>query len=182
MVVTIWTIGHSTHSSDELIALLKEHQLESLVDIRAFPSSARNPQFNRQNLGQRLSEEGLIYHWLGKELGGYRKKTGPNSSHIALVSPGFRDYADHMASEDFLRGVLELEVLAAQKRLAVMCAEKLWWRCHRSLLSDYLVACRGVEVLHIVGQGAVERHRLHRAARIAEGRLIYDLGEPMKLL
>jgi uncharacterized protein (DUF488 family) len=182
MAVTIWSIGHSTRTLDELVALLKEHQVESLIDIRAFPLSRRNPHFNREHLMQRLPEHSIMYRWLGRELGGYRKKKDPNSPHVALTSPGFRNYADYMASGDFIQGILELEDLAAQERVVMMCAEKLWWQCHRSLLSDYLAACRGVEVLHIVETGRVEAHRLHRTARLAEGHLIYDFGEQMRLL
>lgn len=182
IVVTIWTIGHSTRTRDELVSLLKEHQVKILVDVRSFPASQRNPQFNIENLIQRLPEADIGYHWLGKGLGGYRKRKDPNSPHIALISPGFRNYADHMASEDFRQGALELETMAGQNRIAIMCAEKLWWRCHRSLLSDYLTACRGVKVIHIVEKSRTEIHRLHRAARLVEGRLLYDVGGQLSLV
>ncbi|MFQ5817715.1 MAG: DUF488 family protein, partial [Terriglobia bacterium] len=153
--MTIYTIGHSTRTLKQLIGLLREHQIELLADVRAFPSSARYPHFNKEVLSQRLPEAGISYRWLGKVLGGYRKKENPNSPHSALRSPGFRNYADHMATPEFGEGIEELTNLAGKKRarighVAVMCAERLWWRCHRSLVSDYLSACCGVEVLHIV--------------------------------
>jgi uncharacterized protein (DUF488 family) len=180
--VTIFTVGHSTRALEEFLALLEEYRIKLLADIRSFPASARHPQFNRQNLEQALSAAGIEYRWLGKELGGYRKKRNPNSPHTALRSPGFRNYADHMAGEDFLRGIEELLALAARKRVAYMCAERLWWRCHRSLVSDYLSACRGIEIVHILESKKSEAHRLHRAARLVGGKLLYDVGEQIELL
>jgi uncharacterized protein (DUF488 family) len=180
--VTIFTIGHSTRAIEELLALIKEFEIALLADIRSFPASARHPQFNRENLERALPEAGIEYRWLGKELGGYRKKKDPNSPHTALRSPGFRNYADHMGSEDFARGIEELLALAAGQRTAYMCAELLWWRCHRSLVSDYLSACRGAEIVHILQNNKSEPHRLHRAARRVEGKLVYDVGEQIELL
>ncbi len=118
---------------------------------------------------------------MGKELGGYRKKKDPSTPHVATPSPGFRNYASHMASEDFARGIEMLLGLAAQKRVAIMCAERLWWRCHRSLVSDYLHACRGVEIIHILESGRTEPHPLHRAARLLNGRLVYDVDDQPEL-
>ena len=180
--MTIFTLGHSTRSLEELLALLREFGIELLADIRSFPASARHPQFNRENLERALPEAGIEYRWLGKELGGYRKNKDPNSPHTALRSPGFRNYADQMGSEDFARGIEELLALAAGKRTAYMCAERLWWRCHRSLVSDYLSACRAVEIVHVWDSHKSEPHRLHRAARLIEGKLVYDVGEQMGLL
>ncbi len=152
------------------------------MDIRSFPSSARHPHFNREHLERALPQAGIEYRWLGKELGGYRKKGDPNSPHTALRSPGFRNYADHTAAEEFVEGIEKLRELATGKRTALMCAERLWWRCHRSLVSDYLTACQGVEVIHIIESGKAEPHRLHRAARLVEGRLVYDVAEQGNLL
>ncbi|MBI4465000.1 MAG: DUF488 domain-containing protein [Acidobacteria bacterium] len=174
---TLWTLGHSTRTLEELIHLLTENEVSLLVDIRSFPGSARFPHFARESLETRLPEVGIEYRWLGKELGGYRKKREPNSPHTALRSPGFRNYADHMATEEFQRGVQELEKLAAGQRVAILCAERLWWRCHRSFVSDYLMACRGWQVIHLLEADKPEPHRLHRAARCAEGRLLYDVEE-----
>jgi uncharacterized protein (DUF488 family) len=174
--MTLWTIGHSTRTLEELLAALQAHQTHVLVDVRSFPTSARYPQFNRDSLESNLTEAGISYCWLGKALGGYRKKTGPDSPHTALRSAGFRNYADHMESAEFAEGIEELLKLAEARRVAYMCAERLWWRCHRSLISDYLAGLRGVEVIHIVDESKTEPHRLHRVARVVEGRLVYDVG------
>lgn len=176
--MVVYTIGHSTRSLAELIDLLRQARIHALADIRAFPSSARNPQFEKNVLAAALREAGLTYRWLGSALGGYRKRADPDSPHTALKSQGFRNYADHMGTEAFRLGVAELLALAETTRVAIMCAERLWWRCHRSLVSDYLVACCGVEVVHIVGSGQTEPHRLHRAARTSAGRLVYDVPAP----
>jgi uncharacterized protein (DUF488 family) len=178
----LWTIGHSTRGVEELIAALRAHQIGVLCDVRSFPSSARYPQFNREPLETNLREAGISYTQLGKALGGYRKKTRPDSPHTALRSAGFRNYADHMESAEFAEGIEELLKLAEDKRVALMCAERLWWRCHRSLISDYLAGLRGVEVIHILDEKKTEPHRLHRTARVAEGRLVYDVGETQALV
>jgi uncharacterized protein (DUF488 family) len=178
----LWSIGHSTRSLEELITALRAHHIiEALADVRSFPRSARHPQFNEENLARELPRAGIAYCWLGKELGGYRKRTRPDSSHTALRSAGFRHYADHMETDEFKRGVEALLELAARQPTAYMCAERLWWRCHRSLLSDYLTAIRGVQVIHIHDEKKAEPHRLHRTVRVAAGRLVYDVGESTRL-
>ena len=115
-------------------------------------------------------------------LGGYRKKKRSDSPHVALRSQSFRNYADHMETPEFQDGIKELLQLAAGNRVAYMCAERLWWRCHRSLISDHLTALRQVEVIHIFDEKKTEPHRLHRTARVADGKLIYDVGETGRLL
>jgi uncharacterized protein (DUF488 family) len=180
--VQIHTVGHSTRSLEELIGLLRGHGIEALADIRSFPSSKRYPHFHKDVLLQQLPQAGIAYHWLGKALGGYRKKGDPNSPHVAIRSPGFRNYADHMASEEFRAGIDQLGGLASENTVAIMCAERLWWRCHRSLVSDYLAACRGCEVLHIVEAGKIEAHRLNHCARLAAGRLVYDVQDEQRNL
>lgn len=179
--MTIFTIGHSTRTLDELIAILRAHRIEVVADVRSFPTSARYPQFNRAMLSAELPQAGITYRWLGKVLGGYRKKTRKDSPHSALRSPGFRNYADHMEAEDFALGIKKLLKLAEKKRVAYMCAERLWWRCHRSLISDHLTGVCGVEVVHILDEKKTEPHRLHRTARVADGRLVYDVGETGQL-
>lgn len=180
--MTIWTLGHSTRTLEELLAALQAHGIEALCDVRSFPASRRWPQFNRESLAQTLPRRGVAYHWLGKQLGGYRKQTRDDSPHTALRSAGFRHYADHMETPEFARGIEELRALASTQRVACMCAERLWWRCHRSLISDYLAAACGDQVIHIHDEHKTEPHRLHRTARLAEGRMVYDVGEAGKLL
>lgn len=170
-LATLFTIGHSTRTIEELIAALRAHRIESLVDVRAFPMSRRLPQFNREALGQSLSEAGIQYVWM-KALGGYRKKTLPDSPNIALRNDSFRNYADYMLSTEFERSVVELISLAEHSRTAYMCAERLYFRCHRMLVSDWLVA-HGHEVLHIDGERPAKLHAITSEARLVEGQLIY---------
>jgi len=179
---SIWTIGHSTRTLEELIGILQAHKITALADVRSFPASRRYPHFDRANLEAELPRSGMAYRWLGGELGGYRRKIRDDSPHTALRSPGFRHYADYLATAEFEAGIEQLLGLAVEKRVALMCAERLWWRCHRSLIADYLTAVRGVEVIHILEQTKSEPHRLHRVARIAGGRLVYDVGEVQPLL
>lgn len=177
----IYSIGHSTRSAAEFLALLIQERIGLLADIRSLPSSKRLPHFGREALSAELAPNGIAYEWLGDALGGYRRQNDPDSPHTALRSPGFRNYADHMASAEFSRGIDRLIQLASQADTAFMCAERLWWNCHRSFVADYLTACRGVEVLHILERGKTEPHRLHRTARVSGGRLVYDRPEQAKL-
>jgi uncharacterized protein (DUF488 family) len=170
-LATLFTIGHSTRPLDDLIAALHAHQVETLVDIRAFPMSRRLPQFNRDSLEQTLPAAGVGYLWM-KALGGYRKKILEESPNIALRNDSFRNYADYMLTSDFEQAMAELIALADSSRTAYMCAERLYFRCHRMLVSDWLVA-HGHEVLHIDGTGPVKPHVLTAEARMVDGRLIY---------
>lgn len=170
-MASLYTIGHSTRSLDELVAALQAHQIQTLVDIRAFPMSRRLPQFNREWLEESLPAKGIRYVWV-KALGGYRKKTLDESPNLALRNESFRNYADYMLTPDFERAAAELVTLAESSRTAYMCAERVYFRCHRMLVSDWLVA-QGHEVLHIDGTGPVKRHVLTGEARVDDGRLIY---------
>jgi uncharacterized protein (DUF488 family) len=170
-VATVYTIGHSTRTLDELIEALQAHSIQTLVDIRSFPMSRRLPYFNRESLEKRLPEAALRYAWI-KALGGYRKKIRDDSPNIALRNPSFRNYADHMLTEDFQRAVAELVQLAEQSRTAYMCAERVYFRCHRMLVSDWLVA-HGHEVLHIDGTGPLKPHKLTVEAQMIDGQMIY---------
>ena len=170
-MATFFTIGHSTRSLEELIEALQAHGIQTLVDIRSFPMSRRLPYFNRESLGKSLPEAGIRYVWM-KELGGRRKKIRDDSPNVALRSPGFRNYADYMLTEDFHRAINELVELAEHSRTAYMCAERLYFRCHRMLVSDWLVA-HGHEVLHIDGTGPVKPHQLMAEARLIDGQVIY---------
>jgi uncharacterized protein (DUF488 family) len=170
-VATLYTIGHSTRTFDELVEALRAHSIASLVDIRSFPMSHRLPQFNRESLEKTLPEAGIGYRWM-KELGGRRAKIREDSPNLALHSPGFRNYADYMLTEEFQRSITPLIQLARVSRTSYMCAERVHFRCHRMLVSDWLTA-HGHEVLHIDGSGPPRRHTLLPEARVIEGDLIY---------
>ena len=169
--ITVYTIGHSTRTLPELIAALQAHGIRTLVDIRSFPMSRRLPHFNRESLEQELPRAGIAYVWM-KDLGGRRKKQRDDSPNVALRNDSFRNYADYMLSEPFERAIAEMLRLAAQAPTAIMCAERVYFRCHRMLVSDYLVA-HGHQVLHIDGTGPVRPHKLMAEARLVEGQLIY---------
>ncbi len=171
------TVGHSTRTLDEFIAVLKARGVEELCDVRAYPGSARHPQFARQPLERALGEAGVAYRWAGKELGGYRKKGRPDSRHTALRSEGFRNYADHMESALFAAGVSQLLQDAPRRSVALMCAERHWSRCHRSFIADHLAALHDVEIVHIIDEAETEPHRLHEAARLDGDRIVYDVTD-----
>ena len=170
-MATLYTIGHSTRSLDELLEALNAHEIQTLVDIRAFPMSRRLPQFNRDSLEQTLPAAGIRYVWM-KALGGYRKKVLDETPHIALRNKSFRNYADYMLTPEFEQAISEVVALAENTRTAYMCAERVYFRCHRMLVSDWLVA-HGHEVLHIDATGPVRAHKLTAEARMIDGRLIY---------
>jgi uncharacterized protein (DUF488 family) len=168
----IWTIGHSTRTIDEFISLLEENEINLLIDVRAWPGSKRYPQFNRDALAESLKAHGIRYEHF-PELGG-KRKSKPDSRNTAWRNASFRGYADYMETEQFQRGIERLlDVAMEPGPTAIMCAEAVWWRCHRSLIADYLKA-RGVEVLHILGTNKVEPHPYTSAARIVNGELSYE--------
>jgi uncharacterized protein (DUF488 family) len=167
----LYTIGHSTRSLDELLEALQAHAIQTLVDIRAFPMSRRLPEFNRESLEKSLPAAGVRYVWM-KDLGGYRKKTREDSPHIGLRNDSFRNYADYMLTPEFENAMAELVALAESSCTAYMCAERVYFRCHRMLVSDWLVA-HGHEVMHIDGTGPAKPHSLTAEARMIGGDLIY---------
>jgi len=166
----MWTIGHSTRSATELIAILQAHGIELLMDVRRFPASQRHPQFNRGALESSIIPAGIAYTWL-EQLGG-RRSARKDSHNTAWRNARFRGYADYMETEAFTRAIEELMRQARGQRTAVMCAEQAWQQCHRGLIADYLKA-RGVEVWHILGNGGIELHPFTAAARIVDGQLSY---------
>jgi uncharacterized protein (DUF488 family) len=167
----IWTIGHSTRAIDEFISLLKENGIKLVADVRMFPGSKRYPQFGREALAKSLGGSDIRYEHFA-ELGG-RRKAKADSRNTAWRNASFRGYADYMETEQFQKGIERLlEVAVEAGPTAVMCAEAVWWRCHRSLISDFLKA-RGVEVLHILGASKVEPHPYTPPARIVNGELSY---------
>ena len=171
LVARLFTIGHSTRTIEELVEALQAHQIKTLVDIRAFPTSRQLPQFNRESLEKSLLAAGIAYVWM-KALGGYRKKILAQSPNIALRNPSFRNYADYMLTPEFEGAVQQLLALAERSPTAYMCAERVYFHCHRMLVSDWLVA-HGHEVLHIDGTGPLRAHTLTPEARLLDGRLIY---------
>lgn len=167
---TAWTIGHSTRGFPEFLDLLREHGIVALADVRHFPSSERVPWTNGPRLAGALEAEGIRYRHFA-DLGGYRKPR-TDSGNVGWRSAGFRGYADHMESPAFRAALDDLLELASASRTAAMCAEALPWRCHRSLLSDALVA-RGVRVVHILGPGSARDHDLTAFARVRGDRVTY---------
>jgi uncharacterized protein (DUF488 family) len=185
----IWTIGHSTRAIDDFISLLKENEINLLVDVRAWPGSKRYPHFNKDALAESLNAHGIRYEHF-PELGG-KRKSRPDSRNTAWRNASFRGYADYMETEQFQKGVERLLAFTRSDGLssrrnerdrgeavipcstAIMCAEAVWWRCHRSLIADYLKA-QGVEVLHILVANRVEPHPYTSAARIVNGELSYE--------
>jgi uncharacterized protein (DUF488 family) len=168
---TVWTIGHSTRAAEDFIHVLKAHDIEMLVDVRSFPSSKRFPHFNSARLAESLSGEKINYRHV-PALGG-RRKPSAVSRNTAWRNPSFRAYADYMDTREFKQGIEELQELAGEKRTAIMCAEALWWRCHRSLIADYLKAL-GATVLHISDEKTAAEHPFTSAARIVRGELSYE--------
>jgi uncharacterized protein (DUF488 family) len=167
----VWTIGHSTRSAEDFNNILAAHQIEALIDVRSFPGSRRYPQFNKQELKTTLPKSGVAYFHL-PELGG-RRQTRKESRNTAWKNQSFRGYADHMETKEFQQGIERLMEISDAQRTAVMCAEALWWRCHRSLISDFLKA-RGVEVIHILDVTKDQPHPYTSAARIVNGELSYE--------
>ncbi len=162
----IYTIGHSTRSEQEVLALLGEAAVKLVADVRAFPSSRRHPQFNRDALAAWLGNAGIEYvHLPG--LGG-RRAPAPDSGNGGWQESAFRGYADHMRSVEFQDALAELELLARDSPAAIMCAEAVWWRCHRRLIADALVA-RGWRVEHLGIGGTGVRHELPEFAVVGSG-------------
>jgi uncharacterized protein (DUF488 family) len=166
----IHTIGHSTREADKFLGLLKTHGIRALADIRLVPRSRRHPHFNDDALGRFLEDNGIYYRHF-RVLGG-RREPRSDSPNGAWRNPSFRGYADYMLTEEFRAGVAALQQFASEDDTTVMCAEAVWWQCHRALLSDYLVSA-GVEVLHIMSAARPNPHALSEFAKVVEGRLLY---------
>ncbi|HYW73263.1 MAG TPA: DUF488 domain-containing protein [Pyrinomonadaceae bacterium] len=169
--LSIWTIGHSTLSIAEFVARLTSFRIELLADVRSFPGSRRYPHFNQENLAASLPDAGIVYQHF-RELGG-RRRARPDSLNVAWRNESFRGYADYMETAEFRAGIDRLLEVARAKRAALMCSEAVWWRCHRSMISDYLKVAERVDVIHIMGEGKAEPHPLTSAARIVNGELSY---------
>ncbi|MCG2431559.1 DUF488 family protein [Aequorivita xiaoshiensis] len=167
---TIWTIGHSTRTLDEFLKLLHAFNIKSLVDVRHYPGSRKFPQFNKDSLEKSLHENNIIYTHL-IDLGG-RRKPNPNSKNDAWRLDSFKGYADYMATEAFKQALNTLKEIATEQQTAIMCAEAVWWSCHRSLISDILKVDEW-KVLHIMSEKKATEHPYTAPARIVNGKLNY---------
>ena len=167
---TIWTIGHSTHSLDEFVAMLHSFNIECVVDIRSYPGSRKFPHFNKEALKVSLPQNNIQFTHL-KKLGG-RRKVNPNSKYTSWHNAAFRGYADYMETDSFAEGIRELTKISLQQKTAYMCSEAVWWRCHRSMVSDYLKA-DGWNVQHIMQIGKSNEHPYTQPARIVDSELTY---------
>jgi uncharacterized protein (DUF488 family) len=174
----IFTVGHGTRPIEEFLTILGAAGIRRLVDVRTAPGSRRHPQFGRDALAATLEAEGLEYVWR-KELGGFRTPR-PDSPHVALRNDAFRGYADHMETEEFRSALSWLIDTSRDTSTAIMCAEVLWWRCHRRMISDALTV-GGCDVVHLLEAGRREPHRLNPSSRVEGSRLIYDVGAQQAL-
>jgi uncharacterized protein (DUF488 family) len=169
----IWSVGHGARPLEEFLAVLQGADIEALADVRSAPGSRRHPHFGRDALSLALGEIGIAYSHV-PELGG-RRSPSVDSPHRALRVAAFRGYAEHMSSDEFAKGYERLTSVARASRTAFMCAETLWWRCHRRLIADRLTV-DGWTVTHLVGPNKSEPHELWNVARVTDGQLIYDAG------
>jgi uncharacterized protein (DUF488 family) len=174
-VVTLLTVGHGMLPADEFARLVVEAGVELVVDVRSFPASRRHPQFRREAMERWLPETGVAYRWEPR-LGG-RRRTRPDSPHGALRVPAFRGYADHMETAEFAIALDEVLADAEQRRTVVMCAESVWWRCHRRLVADAAVLLRSAAVEHLFHDGRIAPHHPTPEARVDGRHVVYDLGE-----
>lgn len=168
----LFTVGHGTLEQEALEALLSGAGVERVVDVRRFPSSRRHPHVNRGELGRWLPEIGIDYRW--EEALGGRRSGAADSPHTAISNRGFRAYADHMGTDEFTAALEAALVEAGSQTVAVLCAEAVWWRCHRQFIADAATALHEVGVVHLHHDGRTEPHRVTAAARIAGRRLVYD--------
>lgn len=179
MDVIVYTVGHSTLEGEAFLAILQARGIACVADIRSLPGSRKFPQFNQEALRGFLESRGIAYVWL-QALGGRRGKSKLASPNMGLRHPAFRNYADYMLTEDFEKGVAELLDTAAQKKTAIMCAEKLFFRCHRRLVSDWLVA-HGAKVVHLYDEKRTQEHTLSEMAVVrADGKVTYPPEEREK--
>ncbi|MGH8983120.1 MAG: DUF488 family protein [Acidimicrobiia bacterium] len=172
--MTLHTVGHGTLDADDLARLLGDAGIALVVDVRSHPGSRRHPQFGRPAMERWLPEHGLEYAW-EPALGG-RRSPRPDTPHTALTVPAFRGYADHMATAEFASALDRVLAGAAARPTAVMCAESVWWRCHRRLLADAAVLLRHEQVVHLFHDGGIVEHHPMEEARVEAGHLVYDAG------
>lgn len=176
---TLLTVGHGVLAADELAELLRGAEVGLLVDVRSYPGSRRHPHFGRERMASWLPDAGIAYQWEPR-LGG-RRPVRADSINIALRNEAFRGYADYMASDDFRAGLDDVLASAGRVTTAVMCAESLWWLCHRRLLADAAVLVRGVTVRHLMHDGRIVDHPVTNGARRAGDHVVYDVGGDIPL-
>ena len=177
-MASVWTVGHSNHPIERFVEILNAHGIERVIDVRRFPASRKWPHFNAASLAMSLPAAGIDYVGM-PEMGG-RRKAAPDSPHTAWRVEAFRGYADFMDTPEFAESLRRVIELSAEKRSALMCAESLPWRCHRSLIADALLA-RGFEVLEILSEKEARPHKLPGFARLEGTRVVYDLLETKDL-
>ena len=171
----IWTVGHSSRTWDEFLALLESQAIRFVVDVRRFAGSRKHPQFGQERLEESLEEAGIGYLKV-EELGG-RRKPNSESTNTIWRNPSFRAYADYMATPEYQVGRERLLKEASERRTAILCSEAVWWRCHRSMIADDLKVS-GVQVLHIMAATKTVEHPFTSAASVHEGQLVYGPGQP----
>jgi len=171
----VWTVGHSTRTWEAFRAVLEAHGIEAIADVRRFPGSRRYPWFASETMAEALPAIGMEYLWV-PELGG-RRKVQPGSPNGAWRNAAFQGYADHMASSEFQAGLRKVLMLAGGRRTALMCAEAVWWRCHRRLVAD-LLQHRGIPVLHIIDDNPAQPHPANSEARAVGEDLVYPPVQP----
>ena len=174
----IYTIGHSNRTIEEFLEMLKAYEIEEVVDVRTVPRSRHNPQFAQENLPQSLQQAGIDYSHI-KGLGGLRRPQ-PDSSNAGWRNLSFRGYADYMQTPEFLQNLDTLIALARQKRVAIMCAEAVPWRCHRSLIADALVI-RGLDVIDIISKTNAKSHKLTPWAHVEGTTIMYPPTEEVQI-
>ncbi len=179
-MTTLRTVGHGTLDAEPFARLLRDAGIVELVDVRRYPGSRRHPHFGSDEMGRWLPSAGVAYRHV-PALGG-RRKPDPASPHVGLRNDQFRAYADHMSSSEFTDALGELVATADQEATAVMCAESLWWRCHRRLVADHLVLVEQVEVEHLFHDGRLAAHSPTPEARAVGGAVVYDVGVQGSLL
>ena len=172
----IFTVGHSTRPKEHFLEMLLSAQIELLVDVRSFPGSRKYPWYNKENMEIWVPEGGVAYTHM-RDLGG-RRKVAPDSHNTVWRHIAFRGYADYMETASFYQAAEKLKMLARRKRVAIMCSEAVWWRCHRSMIADYLKA-DGWMVMHIMEVGKQEEHPYTSPATIVDGRLVYGEATEM---
>lgn len=171
------TFGHGTLGQDGIVALLRAAGVQAVADVRSFPGSRRLPHVNRENLELWLPQAGIDYHWI-KNLGGFRKPSEESAHDTVWRNESFRNYAGYTRTPDFLAGIDELIALGMRSHTAFMCSESVWWRCHRRIISDFLVAARGLAVHHLMHDGRLDPHKPTTGLRLRDdGLIVYD-GAP----